>query len=728
MAVKSKVARGRRSKSSGPSYTEVKSKKDNSALNLLKISLEANNPNKAQNTTPTWVKTPEESARKMRVFDRWALMINFRSTYDAYFQDYIERYEAQPFMEEDGSSGMVVPLGKAIIETAQAQESKNPPSFAYSAGEFEEDEMKAKILETIVTKHVWYQKGVKLDTKLDILNQDKMILGTMYMYVGYRRSFKLKRNFADPFKTEEILDYDDIVTDLLYPQDAWLHPLANYVEESPDCVIRKRFDYQTFLTNYSDKKFYKNLQYVTKGGWNESSTNGGWTRQKDSYSQSDEVVVLEYWNKLTDELVIYANGIEIYYGPNPYADKELPITDFRNRLQHNTYLGESELARIASLNDTINAFINIAVKKEKRAASGINLLDNDFSDFDDTANLFESDNAIRVNDPKSTFVHYEIPGMSASTDKIIQMLLDFLVFTTGIDFRQITDLSSSTKATVAALRREISQQRIQLNVTRNENCGYQRLGWLLAKRVQQYYPLPKVEYIANLEPGTLEKVGGKAMEKGKKGGRKNIPANKISYRPIRLENMDIEEVPGEKGEYTPESLRNKGYKEGAVSFFQARPEYIRTKGDLCVRVIPGSTLAAIQELRKNKAMEYVKTAVEVVKAPDANGVSEPYLSVKYGLEELVKAFGYDLRRAFDTSDKKAETPAQDAGRDVIENMNQVLGGDVQAASNPAAVIAGANPPTTPQRPPAALTGQRSEPVREMANELGVGARATNKPM
>lgn len=77
--------------------------------------------------------------------------------------------------------------------------------------------------------------------------------------------------------------------------------------------------------------------------------------------------------------------------------------------------------------------------------------------------------------------------------------------------------------------------------------------------------------------------------------------------------------------------------------------------------------------------------------------------------------------------KKLETPAQDEGKDIINQMNSALGGAVDSGSKPQGVITKNNGvPTTPAANPASLTGANSEPVREMANELGVNNRVTNK--
>lgn len=662
-----------------------------------------------------WQPDEDQIKRKGKFMSDWQQGITFRSTsgFDTDVIEWIERYKGRPFSYEDGRAGVVVPIGKAIIETAQAQESKNPPSFAYLATENPGDVAKAKILELIVTKFTWNQKHVDLDYKMDVLNQDKMILGTMYQYIGYAKMYRTirEKNKAADGKvtttTKEELFYDDVVVENIYPQDVWLHPLASRIADSPWIVVRKRYDKSSFLERYSDREMYNNLEYVKAGMWftAESEDYAGSTITR-TYDDKNEVVVIEYWNKMTDEVIFYANGIEIFYEPNPYDDKELPFSDYRNRMQYNTYLGESEMERIAALSDAVNAFINIAIDKEKRAGTGINLIDSSFSDFDDTATVFSASEATRVDNPKDAFVHYDVPGMSGGTDKIIQMLLDFLVFTTGVDFRQITDLTASTKATVAALRRQITLQRMELNISRNENCGVKRLGWLLGKRVQQFYTLPKIN-----------KVTGKEGEE------------ELTYKKIQVQDLDISEEAGPDGKYSAESLKMKGRKDGAISFFQARPEYLRLEGDFCVRTIPGSTLATIQELEKNKAQEFVKLSTEVMGPPSAEGgAPEPLLSVRYGLEMYVKAMGYDLNKAFDTKNKAIETPAQDMAQDLIGQMNGVMGGQVNMENGNAgaASMVKNGVPRPPQKTPPSATGSASEPVREFQNKMSVNSRITNK--
>lgn len=664
----------------------------------------------------SWQPTDEQRDRKLEFMNNWKQGIDFRAStgFDSDVSEWIERYKGRPFIHEDGRAGVVVPIGKSIIETAQAQESKNPPSFAYIATEDQEDVAKARILEMVVTKFTWNQKHVDLDYKMDILNQDKMILGTMYQYIGYAKMYRTireKNRKTGEITTKEELFYDDIVVENIYPQDVWLHPLASRVADSPWIVVRKRYNKSTFYERYSDKEMYTNLEYVKPGQWftAEGEDYAGSTIAR-SYNDKDEVVVLEYWNKMSDEVIFYANGIEIFYEPNPYDHKELPFSDYRNRLQYNSYLGESEMERIAALSDAVNAFINIAIDKEKRAGTGINLIDSSFSDFDDTATVFSATEATRVDNPKDAFVHYDVPGMSGGTDKIIQMLLDFLVFTTGVDFRQITDLTASTKATVAALRRQITLQRMELNISRNENCGVKRLGWLLGKNVQQFYTIPKLAQV----------TGDKDV---------NVPkSEELEYKKIQIQDVEMEEQSNPDGTYGPDSLKMTGRKEGAVSFFQARPEYLRLKGDFTVRTIPGSTLATIQELEKNKALEAVKLSTELMAPPTSpDQPPQPMLSVKYFLEKYLKAMNYDVNKAFDTKDKALETPAQDMGQDIMAQMGGLMGGMPTAPQGGGAptMVQGGVPKQEKQAPPSA-TGKASEPVREFQNEMSTNSRITNK--
>lgn len=673
------------------------------------------------NDMPNDSYTPDEEQQERHkdFLNTFQSYVNFRTDYDEKWKECVARYKAEPFYYDDGRAGVVLPVGKFIIETAQSQESKSPPSFAYSASDYKEDIKKASILEYVVKKHVWYRKYVDLDYKMDILNQDKMILGTMYQYVGWRKMYRMKKDKDKNGNITEkkFLYYNDIVVDNIYPQDVWLHPLASCVAESPVVFVRKRYSHAKFLEEYSDPDRYYNQALVKAGNFYSGYDNGGETLWRNLNDNNDGVIVMEQWHVVKNTVTTWANNVEVGYEPIPYDDGEAPIADYRNRLQYNTYLGESEMERIATICDALNAFINIAIDKEKRAGSGLNLLDNQLSDFDDVGTLFTGAHAVRVENPKDSFVHYDMPGMSASTSNMIQMLMDFLVYATGIDFRQITDLASSTKATVAALRKEISQQRINLNVNRNENCGIKRLGWLLAKRVGQFYTTPLIEEV------TGKDLGAATTKKGKK--TKEAP---LKYRQLRLPDVQMEEVPNKKGEFTSDSLRIKGKKEGALSFISARPEYLKLEGDIGVKVIPGSTMGAIQELQKTKAKEYIEVATTIMKPPaQPGGAPEPYLSAKYGLEQYVLAMGYDVDKAFDISDKDGETTAQDEAKNLISGMTDALNAPVNPSAPQAGAIQtnGGMSAPTPQAP-AALTGQRSEAMRELGNEMGNAVRVTNK--
>lgn len=646
-----------------------------------------------------WVPTREELEKKTELEREFDIGANFRSYYEPIWRENIERYEAKPFYYEDGRSGVVVPLAKIVIETKQSIESKSPPSWAYEPLDNMDDEAKCKILEDIIFKHVWYQKYVNMDYKFDVLNQDKDILGTMYQYIGYRRIYRTireKNRDTKKITTKQELYYDDIVVDNIYPQDVWLHPLAMGVFDSPWIKIRKRFDYGTFLETYSDTEIYENIDKVPKGKWDYGRGDDISKRYRQYDSTDDDVVVFEHWNKMKDELVIYANGVLIFDGPNPYEHKELPFTDYIDRLQHNTYIGESECERIATLADAVNAFINLAIDKEKRAAGGLNLVDENIGDYDEIAMQFDPSIVYRVNNPRDAFVHYDMPGMSSSTANVIQMLMDYIVFATGVDFKQLTDLGSSTKATVAAIKREVTQQRIGLNLRRNENRGIVRLGWLLAKTVQQFYTMPKIDEVT---------------------GKPKMP---LEYKKVRVKGKGYKEKPNKKGEYDLGSLKlsSKDISETKIGFFQARPEYLRLKGDITVRVIPGSTLAASKELEKAKAMEMAELAPQLQEIDPQTGQPKPLLSMRFIVEKLVEAFEYDKQKAFDTDNKELETVARDTAQGMVAGLKTSLMGGQEGATPPQTGMPAGPVNTPPPSQPPSLTGAGSEPIQKLKAELG----------
>ena len=712
--------------------------------------------------TKNWIPTTQEGNLLSELQDEMSVAINFRSNYEDQWKENIERYLAKPFYYEDGRAGVVLPIVKWIIESKQATEMKAPPSFSYEPLDYAEDKAIAKILEDIVKKHVWNLKYVNLDYKLDVLNQDKDILGGMYQYVGWRKIYRtIRKNMKKPDKTgseaependtKQELYYDDVCVDNIFPQDVWLHPLAMGVFDSPWIKIRKRFDYNTFLETFSDTEMFKNVDKVKKGKWSMPNVASD-TIYKEYYSDDkNQVIAFEHWNKMRDELVIIANGVIIYDGPNPFDHKELPFVDYIDRLQFNTYVGEGEPQRIATICDSINAFINIAIDKEKKAGSGINLLDDNLSDFDDVASVFGTSSIARVSNPKDAFVHYEMPGMSGTTSNIISMLMDYLIYATGVDFRQITDLNASTQATVAAIRREIAQGRLNLNVRRNENRGYKRLGWLLMKTVQQFYPIPLVEKLSGNNPEQKEGDQDTA-EEGKPipteepapkeapqpEGMEGTPAMDaeappvegmppapvappkpapLEYRKIRIQGKNISEKPSRDGKFTSNSLKMTKVGNNEYGFFQARPSYIRTKGDLEVRVISESSFSASKELEKANAKDYVQMTGSAVEMDPATGQAKPILSMKYGLKKYIDAMGYDPEAAFDLKDSGTDHTAQD------EAAKLLGGGGPPAAESPQFALKEDVPPDGKS---ASLTGANSEPVQQLRAQLGSANNAIQK--
>lgn len=688
--------------------------------NLIDLQLGRNKDN------VTWQPTAEER-KKIRDFQSdMDIAIRYRSQFEDMWNEAQERYEAKPFYNEDGSAGVVLPIAKWIVEQKLATEMKNPPSFSYEPGEFEEDKQVAAIMEQIVRKHVWHLKEVNLDYKLDIGNQVANIFGGYYQYIGWRKIYRVIRDDgytlqkaderledgddeneheSNPkdrtedkteletentkkLKERQVLYYDDICVDNFYPQDVWLHPLALGVSDSPWIITRKRMDYNSFLEAHSNSDEYKNVDQVRPGKWMTFSRDSATLYRDFQADDKNQVVIFEKWNKMTDARETYANGVIICDKPNPYDHKELPFVDHIDRQRFNSYVGEGEPERIATICDAINAFINISIDKEKRAGSGINLLDDNLSDFDDVASIFDSTTATRVSDPKNAFVHYDLPGMSSSTDRMISMLMDYLIYATGVDFRQITDMNASTQATVAAIRREITQGRLNLNVRRNENRGFKRLGWLLMKTVQQFYPIPLVNDLAGLD-------GDKALK----------------YRTIRVKGMNISEKPvkgaGGKMIYTVRSLRMKGIGDQEMGFFQARPAYIRSKGDLVCRVVQDSTFAASRELEKANARDYLTTAGTAMEVDPQSGQPKPVLSLRYGLERYIEAMGYDKEKAF----------AQDQDNDDVakQEAQKIMSGQGEPEAGEAQPVGGAELP--PEVNPARLTGTNSEPVQEVKADL-----------
>jgi hypothetical protein len=149
--------------------------------------------------------------------------------------------------------------------------------------------------------------------------------------------------------------WDDVYGEIIpieefYPETVWV----NNVKKLNRCFWRRQINYSEFeriykkFGNYSKVKktsFYRENQQLPYGISNDVKDNN--------------VELLMSFDKLSLEMGIWANGVELYFGPMPWNHRELPVWSAQFEMIHHKFLyGKSLPDKLMGMQDIDNALFN----------------------------------------------------------------------------------------------------------------------------------------------------------------------------------------------------------------------------------------------------------------------------------------------------------------------------------------------------------------------------------
>lgn len=188
---------------------------------------------------------------------------------------------------------------------------------------------------------------------------DALIYGTGILFEGYGESKRklvplddkkptLEVDYSEK-KKEDITVYDGLISQRIDPRNFYVDETAYILHDetdiqgASDCAVRELYNQQEWESKFKD---FKNFDTVKPVAWGVSLiTFGIQPYQKESEEQktsSTYYEVVQYWNKELDWLLMVANGVEIYFGANPYKHKRLPFTVYYNYRRDDSFWGISE--------------------------------------------------------------------------------------------------------------------------------------------------------------------------------------------------------------------------------------------------------------------------------------------------------------------------------------------------------------------------------------------------
>lgn len=334
-----------------------------------------------------------------------------------------------------------------------------------------------------------------------LAKQSAAIRGTSFVMEHYRYE---KRDVQDPvginedgtlkYVKKEIIDHDDTYTTFVENEYVFLDPAATSADTLRDMVYREVVDHAEFQRVYLKKSDFVNVKLVPKcGDTNELLS----FFQKPKDMTDDDVEVLHYYNRATDEYLVLANNVQVRIGPIPYKHKELPLAIHVHYNVPGRIWGLGIPKVIYSLTEERKSLRNLAVDRQNMQINKMFLV-NDIIDLDDEDFRTRPNGFIPVNtngQPIDQMIKsLDFGDIPVSYYKAEDMLLEDIRRAHGIDERSQAIEPGGT-ATGAAITQQSSQRRIALINTLAEMDTLVRVGRLKWSNIQFFYPAPRVERI-----------------------------------------------------------------------------------------------------------------------------------------------------------------------------------------------------------------------------------------
>lgn len=585
------------------------------------------------------VPSDEEQKRGLRVHKRLSAMYSARSPYVPQMERGLMLYDGIHLLNTKNKStikndNLVAPFARIFVEAKTAEEAKAISEYTFTPIEDSGDSWKVELLKD-VNNHV--KSKVKAKSKrLDMLRM-KNIMGVSIAKIGYRKVMGMRKIRTETNEDGDILAwkeqpvpiYDDIFMDVISPMNFLVDPNATSMDDAMDCAHFHAENFESFWEVYHNNPLFKNTLEVKAGLQGTYSDQGFVTGHIGNFEcQADMVMIAEYYNKLRDEWIVYANGVEIYYGPLPDDHKELPFMSYHNNSSFCTGLLEmttrtvngedvsttptvhsdktfwtiGDPATIADLIELRTAHGRAAHRLIKRASQRIIGTRGNYR-LPTDRNYLDGDEATGA---AGNIEVINLSGGGAGAGDwqwAFDDLFQLMRLCIGVDPSNLADGKNKT-ATEAEIQRETASRRLDMGLEYNEENGEIRMGMLIHKLIQQRYTKPELKRLL----GDESKDELKSFDEVEKddAGR---PLYGKRYRRIKSTRNIAESEQRSKFDISQD--------DAGVSSFLSRPEYIRTS-DIDIGVESGRSAAKLRSIEFQKYLQMYQATLQALPLTEVN--------------------------------------------------------------------------------------------------------------
>ncbi|OPX88983.1 MAG: hypothetical protein A4E53_01716 [Pelotomaculum sp. PtaB.Bin104] len=464
---------------------------------------------------------------------------------------------------------------------------------------------------------------------------DSILYGTGILFEGFT---KLERKITDiDPKTGELTGkerlaclYAGLVSERIDPRDFFIDETATVffdetgITGARDCIRRRIYPYSTFRERFKD---YKHVEEIVPVVW--GSDVMGWSKvpyEKESQENKtiqQYVTVLEYWNVEADAICLIANGIEIYFGANPFMHKRLPFTVYYNYRRDDSLWGVSEAEILAPFIYAEEEIINLMILDAKLALQPALAVSGDVM-FNPEDNELQPGaiftlrglNGGKVGD---AIAPLRFGGIPTETFNVLEKLDDLRIIITGDDIRSLYS-NPDQLATQTLSKREVSQKRLASNIYQNTVDSERGRIQQRLSNIIQFYAKP------------YQTIDGR-----------------VDLRRIMVEGYDVMQ---QDDENAPEFKQ----RYGAQSYFTLNDKSLGSSREVEIEIIDSKMEDELRKEELENLSNYLKTVVELM--PIAPQMLDG-MDVRALLKQMATKLDLNINELF-------PTPSDDIGFDSVD--------------------------------------------------------------
>lgn len=466
--------------------------------------------------------TDEQKFWQRHSYARYRLMQMSRAqnNQETQWNQWQKQYEAwrPPKSQDDWQSNIVPPFTTSVVEAALSEmiDQTLQPQVRAKKAEFVPH---ATVINYI--KDYTWKLGYG-DWELYKAIKQNLVLGTTVWQDYYWKESRMVKQIEqyDPktgretFKEIEFTDYDDCYGEAVNLWDIWFDPQARSVNMGPykaqDAIRRYILHIDTFRAMFMGTKWDKfNLaRFVRPGG---DTSYYQFYQPPKGIDHGSYVEVLWHWVRNPDCLVILANDVPFYIGPNPYMHKQLPFGSSQDIVNPWSIYGKGEPGLLESIQDELTTSRRMRVDRQHLDIFKM-IFVNNRETLTDNDLIPAPMKPVYVDDTDSV-KPFEYGDINPSAYREEMLLKEDGTRVTGIDDRATSVSPKGSTATESAILKEATLKRLRMKIWVLSRTLMQEQIRLRVSNIQQFYKTPKiVEIMGNSALDRMLKIRDLAAE------------------------------------------------------------------------------------------------------------------------------------------------------------------------------------------------------------------------